>query len=88
MGFRGSAEWFACAYGGGLLRSDWDCGYRAVAGRGYRDASAAAIWVTWLYGPKRRAPIVAAVLVAAVLVETLDPFQFLTAAQPLGWILF
>jgi VanZ family protein len=51
-------------------------------------ASAAAIWVTWLYGAKRRTSIVAAALAAAVLVEALEPFQFLTAAQPFGWIPF
>ncbi len=51
-------------------------------------ASAAAIWVTWLYGTKLRAPIVAAALAAAVLFEALEPFQFLTAARPFGWIPF
>ena len=51
-------------------------------------ASAAAIWVTWLYGTKRRAPIVAVALAAAVLFEALEPFQFLTAARPFGWIPF
>ena len=51
-------------------------------------ASAVAIWVTWLYRTKRRAPIVAAALAAAVLFVALEPFQFLTAARPFGWIPF
>jgi VanZ family protein len=51
-------------------------------------AAAAAIWVTWLYGTRLRAPIVAAALAAAVPFEALEPFQFLAASRPFGWIPF
>lgn len=51
-------------------------------------ASAATIWVTWLSGTKCRAPIITASSAVAVLFEPLEPFQFLTAARPFGWIPF
>jgi VanZ family protein len=51
-------------------------------------ALTAAVWVTWLYGTKYRAPIVAAALAATVLFQALEPFQFLTAGRPFGWVPF
>lgn len=50
--------------------------------------SAAAFWVAWLYGTSSRRLIVATALAAAVVVEALQPFQFLTAARSFGWIPF
>jgi hypothetical protein len=50
--------------------------------------AAAAIWVVWLHAERRRRPIVAATLAAAILVDALQPFQFLAVARPFDWVPF
>jgi len=49
---------------------------------------AAAVWVAWLNRTRRRTPIIAVALAAAVLLEALEPFQFLTVPRPFSWIPF
>lgn len=51
-------------------------------------AAAAAIWVAWLHARKYRMPIVALALAAAVVVEGLRPFRFLTAPRAFSWVPF
>jgi VanZ family protein len=50
--------------------------------------ASAAIWVTCLYAKKHRMVVIAAALAAAVVVEALQPFQFLRAARAFCWIPF
>jgi hypothetical protein len=50
--------------------------------------AAAAVWVVWLHAERHRWPVVAVALAAAILVEALQPFQFLAVARPFDWVPF
>jgi VanZ family protein len=50
--------------------------------------AAAAIWIAWPDGSKRRMRIIAVTLAADVIVEGLRPFRFLTAPRAFGWMPF
>ncbi len=48
-------------------------------------SAAVAVWLIWLSKSERRAPIVAAILAAAICVEALRPFQFLAVPRAFEW---
>jgi VanZ family protein len=50
--------------------------------------TAAVLWVAWLHAMTSRRQMIATALAAAIVVEALRPFQFLTLAGSFGWIPF